>query len=102
MNGWTQGPIRRQGDWMCTEVGRAMSDKWMRGVLRCVIGVMGVAAMLMLCGSLAGTAYADETTSGSKNGPRVGLVNADLGQIDDPAEDVLEHVLLLSDGQVWN
>ncbi|GAA2933324.1 hypothetical protein GCM10010478_38040 [Streptomyces erythrogriseus] len=102
MNGWTQGPIRRQGDWMYTEVGWAMSDKWMRGVLRCAIGVMGVAAMLMLCGSLAGTAYADETTSGSKNGPRVGLVNADLGQIDDPAEDVLEHVLLLSDGQVWN
>ncbi|MFZ4155312.1 hypothetical protein [Streptomyces pseudogriseolus] len=79
-----------------------MSDKWVRGALRCAIGVMGVAAMLMLCGTLASTAYADETTSGSKNGPRVGLVNADLGQIDDPAEDVLEHVLLFSDRQVWN
>ncbi|CAL9311690.1 hypothetical protein [Streptomyces sp. R02] len=79
-----------------------MSDKWVRGALHCAIGVMGVAAMLMLCGALAGTAYADETTSGSKNGPRVGLVNADLGQIDDPAEDVLEHVLLFSDRQVWN
>ncbi|MDN3287263.1 hypothetical protein QWL27_16005 [Streptomyces thermocarboxydus] len=79
-----------------------MTDKWVRSVLRCVIGMMGVAAMLMLCGSLAGTAYADETASGSKNGPRVGLVNADLGQVDDPAEDVLEHVLLFSDGQLWN
>lgn len=35
-----------------------MTDKWAGGVLRCVIGMMGVAAMLMLCGSLAGTAYA--------------------------------------------
>ncbi|MEU1261908.1 hypothetical protein ACPC27_23845 [Streptomyces cellulosae] len=38
-------------------------------MLRCVIGMMGVAAMLMLCGSLAGTAYAGEAANGSKNGP---------------------------------
>ncbi|MFJ8186479.1 hypothetical protein [Streptomyces sp. NPDC096105] len=79
-----------------------MSDKWVRGVLRCVIGGMGVAAMLIFCGAVADTAYADETATGSGNGHRVGLVNADLGQIDDPAEDVLEHVLLFSDGQLWN
>ncbi|MFF5345225.1 hypothetical protein ACH46L_00635 [Streptomyces althioticus] len=79
-----------------------MSDKWVRGVLRCVIGVMGVAAVLMLCGSLAGVAYAGGTAGGSKNGPRAGLVNAGVGQADDPAEDGLEHVLPVSDGQVWN
>ncbi|GGT68391.1 membrane protein [Streptomyces matensis] len=87
---------------MRTEMGRAMSDKWVRGVLRCVIGVMGVAAVLMLCGSLAGAAYADGTAGGSRNGPRVGLVNAGLGQVDDPAEVVPEHVLLVSEGQVRN
>ncbi|GGQ76183.1 hypothetical protein GCM10010250_55180 [Streptomyces althioticus] len=87
---------------MRTEMGRAMSDKWVRGVLRCVIGVMGVAAVLMLCGSLAGAAYADGTAGGSRNGPRVALVNAGFGQVDDRAEVVPEHVLLVSEGQVRN
>lgn len=40
-----------------------------------------------------GVAYADESNAQSHNGPRVGLVNA--GQIDDPMEDVLEHVAVL-------
>ncbi|WTB91426.1 hypothetical protein OIE99_25790 [Streptomyces cellulosae] len=70
-----------------------MTDKWAGGVLRCVIGMMGVAAMLMLCGSLAGTAYAGEAANGSTDGPRAGLVNADPGQ---------GHVTPFSDGQVWN
>ncbi|MFC9117228.1 MULTISPECIES: hypothetical protein [Streptomyces] len=34
-----------------------MTDKWVRGVLRCAVGVMGVAAVLMLCGALAGAAH---------------------------------------------
>ncbi|MFJ8904347.1 hypothetical protein ACIRIU_05005 [Streptomyces sp. NPDC102351] len=34
-----------------------MTGKWVRGVLRCAVGVMGVAAVLMLCGALAGAAH---------------------------------------------
>jgi hypothetical protein len=48
----------------------------------------------------AGTASADETNTASHNGPRVGLVN--IGQVDDPMEDVLEHLLLIGDGYSWN
>lgn len=44
-------------------------------------------------------AHADETNSASHNGPRIGLVN--VGQVDDPMEDVLEHVLLIGDGYTW-
>lgn len=54
----------------------------------------------MSCGMAAGTASADETNTASHNGPRVGLVN--IGQVDDPMEDVLEHVLLIGDGYSWN
>lgn len=45
-------------------------------------------------------AHADENPRHSHNGPRVGLINT--GQIDDPAEDVLEHTLLLGDGYRWS
>ncbi|WP_326689448.1 MULTISPECIES: hypothetical protein [unclassified Streptomyces] len=45
------------------------------------------------------TAHADESPRHAHNGPRVGLVNT--GQIDDPAEDVLEHTLLLGDDYRW-
>ena len=45
------------------------------------------------------TAHADENPHHSHNGARVGLVNA--GQIDDPAEDVLEHTLLFGDDYRW-
>ncbi|MFJ9703148.1 hypothetical protein [Streptomyces fradiae] len=41
----------------------------------------------------AGAAHADESNNQAHNGPRVGLINA--GQIDDPMEDVLEHVAVL-------
>ncbi|CAL9416154.1 hypothetical protein [Streptomyces sp. enrichment culture] len=62
------------------------------------------AAVLVCCGSVwaAGAAHADETTTGSHNGPRVGLLNVHVGQIDDPAEDVLEHTLLFGDGYSWD
>ncbi|CAM5449472.1 putative protein OS=Streptomyces tendae OX=1932 GN=GUR47_13000 PE=4 SV=1 [Streptomyces tendae] len=62
------------------------------------------AAALVCCGSVwaAGAAHADETTTGSHNGPRVGLLNVHVGQIDDPAEDVLEHTLLFGDGYAWD
>ncbi|MDJ1138355.1 hypothetical protein [Streptomyces iconiensis] len=46
------------------------------------------------------TAHADENPRNSHNGPRIGLVNA--GQIDDPAEDVLEHTLLFGDDFGWD
>ncbi|MER6326723.1 hypothetical protein [Streptomyces coelicoflavus] len=65
----------------------------------------GTGAALLLCWlslGAAGAAHADETTTGSHNGPRVGLLNVHVGQIDDPAEDVLEHTLLFGDGYAWN
>ncbi|MDQ1020485.1 hypothetical protein QFZ43_007034 [Streptomyces afghaniensis] len=49
-----------------------------------------------------GAAHVDETNTGSHNGHRVGLVNVNVGQVDDPAEDVLEHTLLFGDGYAWN
>ncbi|MFF8385301.1 hypothetical protein [Streptomyces kanasensis] len=50
--------------------------------------------VLALTGAFsAGAAHADETNDHAHNGPRVALVNA--GQIDDPMEDVLEHVAVL-------
>lgn len=79
-----------------------MTNKWVWGALRCAVGVMGVVAVLMLCGTLAGTAHADETSTNSGNGHRVALLNTDVGQIDDPAEDVLEHFLLFGDGYLWD
>ncbi|MFB7655654.1 MULTISPECIES: hypothetical protein [unclassified Streptomyces] len=62
----------------------------------------GAGAAVLVCWVPAGAAYADETTTGSHNGPRVGLLNVNVGQIDDPAEDVLEHTLLFGDGYAWN
>ncbi|ANB05757.1 hypothetical protein SAM40697_1797 [Streptomyces ambofaciens] len=62
----------------------------------------GASAAVLVCWVPAGAAHADETTTGSHNGPRVGLLNVNVGQIDDPAEDVLEHTLLLGDGYTWS
>ncbi|MDN0194990.1 hypothetical protein [Streptomyces sp. S.PNR 29] len=59
----------------------------------------GVGAAALVCWLPAGTAHADETNTGSHNGPRIGLVN--MGQVDDPMEDVLEHTLLFGDGYRW-
>ncbi|WP_374983610.1 hypothetical protein [Streptomyces fradiae] len=53
-----------------------------------LMGLLAVAGVLS-----AGAAHADESNSQAHNGPRVGLINA--GQIDDPMEDVLEHVAVL-------
>ncbi|MEV0010397.1 hypothetical protein AB0M10_13045 [Streptomyces sp. NPDC051840] len=41
----------------------------------------------------AAGAQADETHAGSHNGPQVALIAT--GQVDDPLEDVLEHVTVL-------
>ncbi|GGS57772.1 hypothetical protein AB0E75_21375 [Streptomyces griseoviridis] len=60
--------------------------------------VTGAGAVAVACW-LPGVAHADETNTASHNGPRVGLVN--VGQIDDPLEDVLEHTLLFGDGYSW-
>ncbi|CAL9598618.1 hypothetical protein [Streptomyces sp. Tu 3180] len=79
-----------------------MTNERLLSALRCVTGVVGVAAVVVLCGTLADSAYADETNTGSHNGPRVGLLNVNVGQVDDPAEDVLEHTLLFGDGYAWN
>ncbi|MEE1765646.1 MULTISPECIES: hypothetical protein [unclassified Streptomyces] len=62
------------------------------------VGMAGLATVL-LCGVSAGAAHADETNKASHNGPRIGLVN--VGQVDDPMEDVLEHTLLFGDGYRW-
>jgi hypothetical protein len=72
------------------------SDR-VRVVARVVGGVVGAA---VVCGLPAGVAYADETNRASHNGPRIGLVN--VGQVDDPMEDVLEHTLLFGDGYRWS
>ncbi|MFJ6388558.1 hypothetical protein ACIQJT_13245 [Streptomyces sp. NPDC091972] len=60
----------------------------------------GLAVLAVTCLLPAGSAHADETNTASHNGPRVGLVN--IGQVDDPMEDVLEHLLLIGDGYSWN
>ncbi|MFF8674986.1 hypothetical protein [Streptomyces sp. NPDC015242] len=70
-----------------------------RGVVRLLVGV---AVGLAVCWLPAGAAHADETSKDSHNGHRVGLINVNVGQIDDPAEDVLEHTLLFGDGYAWN
>lgn len=77
---------------------RNVQGRAVRIVARCVAG----AAVLAVCWLPAGAAHADETNTGSKNGHRFGLVNVDVGQVDDPAEDVLEHTLLFGDGYAWN
>jgi hypothetical protein len=59
----------------------------------------GVLATAVVCWLPAGAAHADETNKNSHNGPRIGLIN--VGQVDDPAEDVLEHTLLFGNGYRW-
>ncbi|MFG2548992.1 hypothetical protein ACGFWF_03430 [Streptomyces sp. NPDC048581] len=76
--------------------GRVKTSERTRTVLRLVVGVLAAGAT---CWLPAGTAHADETNTGSHNGPRIGLVN--VGQVDDPMEDVLEHFLLFGDGYKW-
>ncbi|MFI6439915.1 hypothetical protein [Streptomyces sp. NPDC050759] len=60
----------------------------------------GLTVLAVTCLLTIGSAHADETNTASHNGPRVGLVN--IGQVDDPMEDVLEHLLLIGDGYSWN
>ncbi|MFE2975564.1 hypothetical protein [Streptomyces sp. NPDC059258] len=55
------------------------------------LGVTVVASVLPAAAATA--AHADETHTGSHNGPQVALIAT--GQIDDPLEDVLEHVSVL-------
>ncbi|MFM9697350.1 hypothetical protein [Streptomyces europaeiscabiei] len=74
---------------------RARTDR-VRTVARVVTGVLAGATLYCLP---AGAAHADETNRSSHNGPRIGLVN--VGQVDDPMEDVLEHTLLFGDGYRW-
>ncbi|MGW4315696.1 hypothetical protein ACWEM1_23860 [Streptomyces sp. NPDC004491] len=52
--------------------------------------VLGTAVLATLLPAGAG---ADETHTGSHNGPQVALIAT--GQIDDPLEDVLEHATVL-------
>ncbi|NYI04490.1 hypothetical protein [Allostreptomyces psammosilenae] len=56
----------------------------------------GAVVTAVACGLPVGTAHADETHTDSHNAPTVALIST--GQIDDPMEDVLEHVSL-GDGQ---
>ncbi|GAA0639125.1 membrane protein [Streptomyces thermocarboxydovorans] len=74
-----------------------MRYEWARGGARWVAGAV---MTVLVCWLPAGAAHADETNRQAHNGPRIGLVNT--GQVDDPMEDVLEHVLLIGDGFVWD
>jgi hypothetical protein len=74
-----------------------MRNERAKSVPRWLTGVLTLAVLGWLP---AGTAHADEYNTSSHNGPRIGLVN--VGQVDDPMEDVLEHVLLFGDGYAWN
>ncbi|MFD5710314.1 hypothetical protein ACFWHW_07960 [Streptomyces pharetrae] len=65
-----------------------------KGAVRRVAGLGVLTAVGW--GLAGGVAHADETNTGSHNGPRIGLINA--GQIDDPMEDVLQHFLGLGGG----
>ncbi|KOV19947.1 hypothetical protein AB0420_29745 [Streptomyces caelestis] len=79
-----------------------MANEWVRGAVRCAVGVMGVVAVLMPCGTPAGSAHADETDTASHDGHRVGPGNADAGRADAPAQDVREHLLPFGDGHARN
>ncbi|MFJ9528736.1 hypothetical protein [Streptomyces cyaneofuscatus] len=59
------------------------------------LGVTVVAAVLP-----ATAAHADETHTDSHNGPQVALIAT--GQIDDPLEDVLEHVTVIGRTVIMN
>ncbi|MEU7277882.1 hypothetical protein AB0A69_03645 [Streptomyces sp. NPDC045431] len=59
-----------------------------------VPGVLALAAVF----SSGAAAQADESHRGSDNGHRITLLS--IGQIDDPMEDVLEHVSILGSNQV--
>ncbi|MFC8128005.1 hypothetical protein [Streptomyces sp. NPDC057302] len=74
-----------------------MNGSWVQATSRWAL----VVAMAVVPSVLsAGAAHADETHSNSHNAPRVSLIST--GQIDDPLEDVLEHVLNFGDGYTWN
>ncbi|MBC9724738.1 hypothetical protein [Streptomyces sp. TRM68367] len=73
-----------------------MRIKRVRIVARCLTGAV---TAVVACGLPAGAAHAVETNKHSHNGPRIGLIN--VGQVDDPKEDVLEHTLLFGDGYRW-
>ncbi|MBB1256300.1 hypothetical protein [Streptomyces alkaliterrae] len=55
--------------------------------------LLGALTTALLTLPLATAAHADETHHHSHNGPRVSFITT--GQIDDPLEDVLEHLTVL-------
>ncbi|MFE4449590.1 hypothetical protein [Streptomyces sp. NPDC056796] len=59
--------------------------------MRSRLTVLGAAVLASVLP--AGAAQADETHTGSHNGPQVALIAT--GQVDDPLEDVLEHATVL-------
>ncbi|WP_399883664.1 hypothetical protein ACGH7X_09635 [Streptomyces sp. BBFR51] len=79
-----------------------MTNERVGTVARLLAGAGAAVLVCWVSAGAVGTAHADETTTGSHNGPRVGLLNVNVGQIDDPAEDVLEHTLLFGDGYAWD
>ncbi|MEU5957779.1 hypothetical protein [Streptomyces sp. NPDC047525] len=74
-----------------------MNGSWVRATSRWVLVAAMAAVPSVLC---SGAAHADETHENSHNAPRVSLIST--GQIDDPLEDVLEHVLNFGDGYRWD
>ncbi|MFF8605361.1 hypothetical protein ACF06X_05445 [Streptomyces sp. NPDC015346] len=61
-----------------------------------VVGVLTLVGVLLP----SGIAQADETHSGSHNGPNLSLIS--IGQVDDPLEDVLEHAAILGTTYVYD
>lgn len=53
--------------------------------------VLGMTVVALVLSATA--VYADETHTNAHNGPQVALIST--GQIDDPLEDVLEHLAIL-------
>jgi hypothetical protein len=64
----------------------------MIGAMKRKLTALGVALVVSVL-LPATVAHADETHTDAHNGPQVALIAT--GQIDDPLEDVLEHVAIL-------
>ena len=70
-----------------------MSGRLVRNVRRWAIAGAGVATVVGLGSDVA-------RADGSLTSPGFALIN--IGQIDDPMEDVLEHTLNFGDGYAWD
>lgn len=77
-----------------TNAGESMSDtrNTTKSRTRARLTLTALGAVVLASALPTGTAVADETHIDSHNGHHVTLVS--IGEIDDPAEDVLEHAAI--------